>query len=501
MVVLFSRIPTAFLPEEDQGILICVVQLAPGATMSRTVAVNKAIDDYFNAHEAANINGVFTAAGFGFTGQGQNTALAFVSLKNWSQRHGAANRASAIAARAFQGLSQVRDAMIFPVVPPAVPELGTATGFDLELEDIGNVGHQRLVAAEYQLLGMAAKDHLLQGVRPNGLPDVAQLQVNVDRPHATALGLSLSDVNDTLSAAWGGEYVDDFLDRGRVKHVYIEGDAPYRTKPDDLNHWYVRGTSGALAPFSAFANESWTFGPAQLSRYNGMPAMELLGQPAPGISSGAATHEMDLLAKRLPPGVALEPTGLSYEEAASGGKTGILYALSIIVVFLCLAALYESWSVPVAVILVIPLGIIGAVLAVTLRGFNNDVFFQVGLLTTMGLAAKNAILIVEFAESAYRSGKTALDSALEAARLRLRPILMTSLAFIAGVAPLAVSSGAGSGSQNDIGTSVVGGMISATFLAIFFVPLFYVLVRMVFKDRPPIHTPADEISDANVQGA
>jgi hydrophobe/amphiphile efflux-1 (HAE1) family protein len=501
MIVMFARIPTGFLPEEDQGILICVVQLPPGAAISRTIAVNKLINDYFHTHEAANINGVYTAAGFGFTGQGQNTALAFVSLKDWSQRHGAANRATAIAGRAFGAFSQVRDAMIFPVVPPAVPELGTATGFDLELEDVGNVGHQRLLAAEYQLLGMASQDHLLQGVRPNGLPDVAQLQVNIDKPHATALGLSLADVNDTLSTAWGGEYVDDFVDRGRVKHVYVEGDAPYRTKPDDLNRWYVRGAGGALAPFSAFANESWTFGPAQLSRYNGMPAMELLGQPAPGISSGAATKEMAMLAKRLPPGVALEPTGLSYEEASAGGKTGLLYGLSVVVVFLCLAALYESWSVPVAVILVLPLGIIGAVLAVTLRGFNNDVFFQVGLLTTMGLAAKNAILIVEFAESAYRSGKTALEAALEAARLRLRPILMTSLAFIAGVSPLAISSGAGSGSQNDIGTSVVGGMISATILAIFFVPLFYVLVRSVFKDRPPPGAPQDKFAIDNVEGA
>jgi hydrophobe/amphiphile efflux-1 (HAE1) family protein len=500
MVVMFARIPTGFLPDEDQGLLICVVQLPPGATLSRTIAVNQQINDYFHTHEGANINGVYTAAGFGFTGQGQNTALAFVSLKNWSQRHGAANRATAIAGRAFGAFSQIRDAMIFPVVPPAVPELGTATGFDLELEDVGNVGHQRLLAAEYQLLGMAAQDHLLQGVRPNGLPDVAQLQINIDKPHATALGLSLADVNDTLSTAWGGEYVDDFVDRGRVKHVYIEGDAPYRTKPDDLNHWYVRGAGGALAPFSAFTSESWTFGPAQLSRYNGMPAMELLGQPAPGISSGAATEEMNMLAKRLPPGVALEPTGLSYEEAAAGGKTGLLYGLSVVVVFLCLAALYESWSVPVAVILVLPLGIIGAVLAVTLRGFNNDVFFQVGLLTTMGLAAKNAILIVEFAESAYRSGKTAIESALEAARLRLRPILMTSLAFIAGVSPLAISSGAGSGSQNDIGTSVVGGMISATILAVFFVPLFYVLVRMVFKDRPPPGAPRDKFAYDNVEG-
>ena len=501
MALLFVRIPTGFLPDEDQGILICVVQLPPGAAFSRTIAVNKQIDTYFHTHEAANINGVYTAAGFGFTGQGQNTALAFVALKNWSQRHGAADRVSAIAGRAFGAFSQIRDAMVFPVVPPAVPELGTATGFDLELEDVGNVGHQRLLAAQYQMLAMAAQDHVLQGVRPNSLPDVAQLQVNIDKPHATALGLSLADVNDTLSTAWGGEYVDDFVDRGRVKHVYIEGDAPYRTKPEDLNHWYVRGAGGGLAPFSTFASEIWEFGPAQLSRYNGMPAMELLGQPAPGMSSGAATAEMQMLAKRLPAGIALEPTGLSYEEAAAGGKTGILYGLSVVVVFLCLAALYESWSVPVAVILVLPLGIIGAVLAVTLRGFNNDVFFQVGLLTTMGLAAKNAILIVEFAESAYRNGATAIDAAMEAARLRLRPILMTSFAFIAGVSPLAISSGAGSGSQNDIGTSVVGGMISATILAIFFVPLFYVLVRMVFKSRPASHRPADRISDTNVQGA
>jgi len=493
MAVLFVRIPTGFLPDEDQGILLCIVQLPPGAAMSRTAAVNKQINDYFHAKEAANITGVFTSAGFGFAGQGQNTALAFVSLKPWNERPGAANRVQAIAGRAFGAFSQIRDAMVFPVVPPSVPELGTATGFDLELEDVGNIGHARLVAAQNQLLGLAAQDHMLQGVRPNSLPDVAQLKVNVDKTHATALGLSLADVNDTLSTAWGGQYIDDFVDRGRVKHVYLEGDAQYRTKPEDLDHWYVRGASGALAPFSAFSSEAWEFGPAQLSRYNGTPAMELQGQPAPGISSGAATAEMAKLANQLPPGLALEPTGLSYEEAAAGGKTGLLYGLSIIVVFLCLAALYESWAVPVAVILVLPLGIIGAVLAVTLRSFTNDVFFQVGLLTTMGLAAKNAILIVEFAESAYRNGRSAIESAIEAARLRLRPILMTSLAFIAGVTPLAISSGAGSGSQNDIGTSVVGGMASATILAIFFVPLFYAGVRSVFKSRPDLPPPDNSV--------
>jgi hydrophobe/amphiphile efflux-1 (HAE1) family protein len=414
-----------------------------------------------------------------------------VTLKDWKDRNGVANRASSIAGRATKAFSQIRDAHIFALTPPSVPELGFTSGFDFELEDQGGLGHEALVQAQGQFLGMAGQDRLLTAVRPNGLPDVPQLKVNVDQRRAQALGLSLADVNSTLSTAWGGTYVSDFIDQGRVKRIYVQGDAPFRAQPEDLSRWYVRGVSGTLAPFSAFADTSWLFGPAQLQRYNGEPSLEIQGAAAPGKSSGASMNEVETLAKRLPKGIGLEWTGLSYEEQAAGGKTVYLYGLSILVVFLCLAALYESWSVPIAVLLVVPLGVIGAVLAVTVRGLSNDVFFQVGLLTTMGLSAKNAILIVEFAEMASREGKNPFEAAIEAARLRLRPILMTSLAFIAGVFPLAVSTGAGSGSQNDIGTCVVGGMFTATVLAIFFVPLFFERVRRVFPHKPAAEAPTE----------
>ncbi|HEX4179449.1 MAG TPA: efflux RND transporter permease subunit [Caulobacteraceae bacterium] len=492
LVVLFVRLPTGFLPDEDQGNLIGLIQLAPGATAGRTLAAEKQILDYYTQHEAKDTESVFTAAGFSPAGSGQNAGLAFVTLKNWKDRPGAANRANAIAVRATRAFAQIRDAHIFALTPPSVPELGLTSGFDVELEDRGGLGHAGLGAAESQFLGMAAQDRLLSAVRPNGLPDVPQLKVNVDQRRAQALGLSLADVNSTLTAAWGGTYVSDFIDQGRVKRIYIEGDAPFRAQPDDLYRWYVRGSTGALTPFSAFANTEWQFGPAQLQRYNGQPAIEIQGSPAPGQNSGAASKEVEKLMQRLPKGTGFEWTGLSYEEQLAGGKAVYLYALSILVVFLCLAALYESWSVPVAVLLVVPLGVVGAVLAVTLRGLANDVFFQVGLLTTMGLSAKNAILIVEFAEAASREGKNPLEAAIEAARLRLRPILMTSLAFMAGVFPLAVSTGAGSGGQNDIGTCVVGGMLTATVLAVFFVPLFFERVQRVFPHRPAVPKPPAE---------
>jgi HAE1 family hydrophobic/amphiphilic exporter-1/multidrug efflux pump len=482
--LLFVRLPTGFLPDEDQGELITLFQLPAGATFNRADKVGRAIEHHFLTDEKANIKGQFLVEGFSFGGASQNTGLAFSALSDWSERKGAKNRAPAIAQRAMAAFSQIRDAQVFSVIPPAVQELGNATGFDFELEDQAGVGHEVLSAAKGQLLGMAAQDHTLVAVRPNGLPDVPQLKIDVDQAHAAALGLSLGDVNNTLSAAWGGVYINDFIDRGRVKRVYMEGDAPYRSKPDDLNDWFVRGSTGAMAPFSSFSTNSWVFGPARLERYNGLPSFELQGQAAPGVSSGAAMDKMEAMAKRLPKGVGFEWTGLSYEERLSGSQAPMLYALSVLVVFLCLAALYESWSVPVAVILVIPLGIVGAVLAATLRGLSNDVYFQVGLLTTMGLAAKNAILIVEFAEGAEREGKSAIEAAIEGAKLRLRPILMTSLAFIAGVFPLAISTGAGSGGQNDIGTGVVGGMLTATALAIFFVPLFFVLVRKFMGGAP-----------------
>jgi hydrophobe/amphiphile efflux-1 (HAE1) family protein len=479
----FIRLPTGFLPEEDQGSAYTLIQLPPGATFERTDAVVKQVEKHFLEDEKANVEGIFTVQGFSFAGSGQNAGIAFIHLKDWSQRKGAKNRAPAIAARAMGAFSGIRDALVFAVIPPAVQELGNSSGFDFELKDIGGVGHAKLAQAEGMLLGMASKEPGLVAVRPNGLPDVPQLKVDVDPPRATALGLSVSDINDVLSTAWGSSYVDQFIDRGRVKRIYVQGDAPFRSKPEDLDRWYVRGSTGALAPFSSFSTTSWVQGPAKLERYNGLPAMEIVGQPAPGQSTGAAIATMERLAKQLPPGVGYEWTGLTYEEQASGNQAPLLYGLSILVVFLCLAALYESWSVPLAVVLVIPLGIVGALLAATARGLTNDVYLQVGLLTTMGLASKNAILIVEFAEGAQREGKSAFDAAMEAARLRLRPILMTSLAFIAGVLPLAISTGAGSGSQNDIGTGVVGGMLSATVLAIFFVPLFFVLVNRVFKPK------------------
>ena len=497
MGLLFVHLPTGFLPDEDQGVAFVLVQLPPGAAISRTLEAEKTVEHEFLVTEHKAVAGVFCIAGFSNAGQGQNAGQCFVLFRPFGDRKGAANRAPAVVARSFGVFSQYRDAMIIPLIPPSVQELGNATGFDLELEDQGNMGHDALIAAQGKLLGMASQDHGLVGTRPNSLPDTPQLKVDIDQPKATALGLSLADVNDTLGTAWGSSYVNDFIDRGRVKHVYVQGDAQYRSRPEDLNRWYVRGATGTLAPFSAFSSSHWEQGASQLQRYNGVPALEIQGQPAPGVSSGAALEKVEAMVRRLGPGVGMEWTGLSYEERNAGSQTPLLFSLSFIVVFLSLAALYESWSVPVAVLLVVPLGIVGAVLAVTLRGLTNDVFFQVGLLTTMGLAAKNAILIVEFAEAAAKGGKTPTEAAIEAGRLRLRPILMTSLAFIVGVTPLALSNGAGSGGQNDIGTGVIGGVLGATALAIFFVPLFYVLVRKVAKPQPR-RTPADEISDANL---
>jgi multidrug efflux pump len=383
----------------------------------------------------------------------------------------------------MKAFSQIRDAQVFALVPPAVQELGNSSGFDVEMEDRGGLGHDALMQARNQFLGIANRDPLLLGVRPNGLDDTPQLHIDIDQEKATTLGLSLADINNTLSAAWGGLFINDFIDRDRVKQVLMQADAPYRMAPEDLNRWYVRSSSGEMAPFSSFATSRWILGPAKLERYNGVGSMEIQGQPAPGQSSGTAITEVEKLFKQLPKGIGLEWTGLSYQEQQAGSQAYALYGISILVVFLLLAALYESWSIPLTVLLVIPLGIVGAILAATLRGLYNDIYFQVGLLTTMGLSAKNAILIVEFAVDAQKRGESVRDAALEGARLRLRPILMTSLAFIAGVIPLAISNGAGAASQNDIGTGVVGGMLSATALAIFFVPLFYEIVRGRFKDR------------------
>ena len=489
-VWMFTRIPSAFLPEEDQGVIFAQVQTPPGSTAERTQVVIDNMRKYLLEQESSAVNSVFTVNGFNFAGRGQSSGLAFIMLKPWEDRD-ASNSVFELAKRAQQHFFGFRDAMTFAVVPPAVLELGNATGFDVYLQDQGGVGHAKLMEARNQLLGMAAQSKVLAGVRPNGLNDEPQYQLVIDDERAQALGVSLSDINTTLSVAFGGNYVNDFIDRGRVKKVYVQGQPNARMKPEDLKKWYVRNTAGEMVPFASFATGEWVFGSPKLSRYNGVPAEEVLGTPAPGYSTGEAMAEVEQLAKKLPAGIGISWTGLSYEERLSGSQAPALYALSILVVFLCLAALYESWSIPIAVILVIPLGVIGALMATSLRGLSNDVFFQVGLLVTVGLAAKNAILIVEFAKELHEQGKGLVEATIEACRMRLRPIVMTSMAFILGVVPLAISSGAGAGSQHSIGTGVIGGMITAVILAIFWVPLFFVSVSSLFKSKQK-HTPHDE---------
>ncbi len=483
MGVLFVRLPSSFLPDEDQGILMSIVQLPPGSTQEATLDVMKKLDHHFLVEEKDTVQGIFTVAGFSFSGAGQSAGMAFVRLKDWSVRKSPDLKAQAIAGRAMGAFSQIKGAMVFALVPPAVPELGIASGFDFQLQDIGGIGHDKLMAARNQLLGMAAQDKTLAQVRPNGQDDTPQFQVDIDQAKAGAMGLTTADINSALSSAWGGSYINDFVDRGRVKRVYMQADAPFRMKPEDLNSWYVRNKSGQMVPFSAFADAHWSYGSPRLERYNGVPAFNIQGSAAPGKSTGDAMKAMEQLVAKLPQGVGFEWTGLSRQERASGAQAPALYALSILVVFLLLAALYESWSIPLSVILVVPLGIVGALLAATFRGLSNDIYFQVGLLTTMGLSAKNAILIVEFAKDLQAQGRSLIEATVEAVRIRLRPILMTSFAFIFGVLPLAISNGAGSGSQHAIGTGVIGGMVSATVLAIFFVPLFFVLVRRLFKEH------------------
>jgi len=483
MAVLFMRLPTSFLPEEDQGLLLAQAQLPAGATQERTQKVLDQVSNYFLTKEKASVQSVFTVNGFGFAGRGQNTGIAFVSLKPWDERGGSENKVPAIAGRAMQALSTIKDAMVIPFNLPAIIELGNATGFDFELIDQANLGHDKLTQARNQLLGMVAQHpDTVVGVRPNGLEDTPQYKLTVDQEKAQALGVSISDINTTLGAAWGGSYVNDFIDRGRVKKVYVMGKADSRMLPDDINKWYVRASNGDMVPFSAFSTARWQYGSPRLERYNGLPSMEILGQAAPGRSSGDAMALMEQLASQLPQGIGYDWTGMSYQERLSGNQAPALYAISLIVVFLCLAALYESWSIPFAVMLVVPLGVIGALIFTTLRGLSNDVYFVVGLLTTIGLSAKNAILIVEFAKDLMeKEGKGLVEATLEATRMRLRPILMTSLAFILGVLPLAISTGAGSGAQNAVGTGVMGGMVTATVLAIFFVPVFFVVVRRRFS--------------------
>ncbi|MGE3867238.1 MAG: efflux RND transporter permease subunit, partial [Hyphomonadaceae bacterium] len=471
------------------------VQLPPGASAERTRAVMDKIEAYYSQNEKDTIRSYFSVVGFGFAGVGQNQGIMFVLLKDWSERPAARQRAPAIIGRAFGALSQIRDGMVFPILPPAVTSLGFATGFDMQLVNTANLPREQFLAARNQLLGMAAQDRQLMQVRPNGQEDTPQLHLNIDQRAASTLGVSIPDINTTLAGAWGGVYVNDFIDRGRIKRVYMQGDAPYRMRPEDLGVWNVRAASGEMAPFSAFTTADWALASPRLERFNGAPSFNVQGQGAPGVSSGQAMMKMEELAKRLPPGVTVGWQGTSFEERQSGAQAPALYALSLIVVFLCLAALYESWTIPIAVLVVVPLGLLGAALAANLRGLSNDIYFQVGLLTTMGLAAKNAILIVEFARNLAEQGRTLSEAAMEAARIRMRPILMTSFAFIFGVLPMAIASGAGSGAQNAIGTAVIGGMFAATLLVTVFTPFFFVgisglFARNWFRRPPAVAAPA-----------
>jgi len=488
MAVLFLRLPTSFLPDEDQGVFMTMVQLPAGATQARTQKVLDKVTDYYLNSEKANVDSVLTVNGYSFSGQGQNSGMAFISLKPWEQRPGKENGVGGIVERATKAFSKISDGLVFPFNLPAIIELGTATGFDFELIDQGNLGHEALTSARNKLLAEVQKypDQVVR-VRPNGLEDTPQFKLEVDIEKAQALGIDLSEINQTISTALGGTYVNDFIDHGRVKKVYVQADAQYRMLPTDVNNLYVRSSNGEMTPFSAFTTSHWVYGSPRLERYNGLPSMELLGEAAPGKSTGDAMQLMEKLASGLPSGIGYDWTGMSYQERLSGNQAPALYAISLIVVFLCLAALYESWSIPFSVMLVVPLGVIGALLAAFARGMNNDVYFQVGLLTTIGLSAKNAILIVEFAKDLMdKEGKGLVEATLEAVRMRLRPILMTSLAFILGVMPLVISSGAGSGAQNAVGTGVLGGMLSATLLAIFFVPVFFVVVRQFFTKRTEV---------------
>ncbi|MFC3655302.1 efflux RND transporter permease subunit [Xanthomonas hyacinthi] len=499
MVLLFMRLPSSFLPQEDQGILFSMVQAPVGATQGRTLHSVEKVEQYFLTKEKEAAESVFTIQGFSFGGTGQNVALAFVKLKDWGERKTEEQSVDAVAGRAMGAFASIKDAFAFAFSPPAMPELGTAAGFTFFLQDNGGQGREALLAARNQLLAAVAKDKSLVNVRPNGMEDTPQLRLKIDHAKASALGLSTAQINATLSTAWGGSYVDDFLDRGRVKRVMLQSDGPYRMVPEDFNQWSVRNAEGQMVPFSAFASSQWSYGSPRLERYNGISALEIQGEPAPGTSSGQAMAAIERHAAELPPGFGIEWSGLSFQERQAGAQTPLLYTLSLLIVFLCLAALYESWTIPTAVLLVAPLGVLGTALAASLTGMERDIYFQVAMLTTVGLTSKNAILIVEFAKANLESGAELIAATMAAVRDRLRPILMTSLAFGLGVLPLALASGAGSGAQRAIGTGVLGGMVVGTLLGLFFIPLFFVVVERLFVQRkasgqdPLIVAPAGEV--------
>lgn len=481
LALIFMQLPGSFLPNEDQGNMFLMVNTPPGSTAERTLEAVEEVEDYFIEQQQDTVEHLFTVVGFSFAGSAQNAAFGFISLKDWEERTEDHQSVFAIAQAAAGPLFQIKDAMAFAFFPPPIRELGNSSGFDFQLVDRAGLGHEALMSARNQLLGAAGQSELLAQVRPNGLNDVPQYKIDIDSEKASALGLSLSDINRTLQIAWGSSYVNDFVDKGRIKRVYLQADAPHRMMPDDLYKWYVRNNAGEMVPFSSFSSAEWTYGSPKLERFNGNASVNIQGAPAPGVSTGAAMEEIQRIVDTLPDGFGIDWYGLSYEERQTGAQAPALYALSVLIVFLCLAALYESWAVPLAVILVVPLGVLGAALAAFAFDLANDVYLQVALLTTVGLASKNAILIVEFAKALKQEGHSLMEAVSIAAKQRFRPIIMTSMAFMLGVLPLALASGAGAASQNAIGIAVMGGMAGATFLAIFFVPMFYVAVEKVFR--------------------
>ena len=499
MGLLYMRMPTAYLPDEDQGGLLAQVIMPTGATLEQTRMVTGDIERYFKEHEQEAVESTMTIAGVGFSGRAQNQGMVFIKLKDWDERDRDDLRVKAVAQRATGALSGIRNAMVFVFPPPAVPELGMAEGFDFQLLDRGGLGHQKLIETQNQLLAIAAQDPRLASVRPNSMADVPEYRVDVDWDKAGALGVPISSIHRALSASFGGTFVNDFVHGGRVKRVYVQADAPYRMLPKDLEKLYVRNASGGMVPFSSFATGRWISGPPKLARFNGFPSINIWGEPSPGTSSGEAMQAMEEAMEKLPQGVGYDWTGLSYQERMSSSQAPLLYAFSIFVIFLCLAALYESWTIPISILMVLPLGVIGGIVATSTRGLANDVYFQIGLLTTLGLTTKNAILIVQFAKGGLEKGMGLLEATLEGAKLRFRPILMTSLAFGFGVLPLALTTGAGAGAQNAIGTSVLGGMVSATVLVVIFSPLFFVLVEKLFGRRNgglPAEKAAPETSES-----
>jgi multidrug efflux pump len=496
MAFFFLRLPTAFLPDEDQGFIICQVQLPAGAAKERTLKVIEQMERHFLEDEQEAVDTIITVAGFSFAGRGQNMGLAFVRLKDWDLRHRPELRAQAVAGRAMRAFSKIRDGMAFAFSPPAVVELGQANGFDLMLQDRGGLGHEQLMAARNQLLGMAMQNSKLIAVRPNGQDDTPQFKLDIDDVRAGALGVSLASVNEVLATAWGSSYINDFIENGRVKKVYLQADARYRMLPEDIGKWYVRNNQGEMVPFSAFATARWIYGSPRLERYNGIPSVEIMGQAAPGVSTGEAMLEMEKMVAKLPVGIGYEWTGLSYEEKHAGAQAPALYAISLLVVFLAVAALYESWTIPFVNLLMLPLGLVGAVTAVTLRVLPNDVYLQIGLLTTVGLSTKNAILIIQFIKDQLHQGHELVEATLAAVKIRLRPVIMTSLAFFFGTLPLALTKGAGAAAQNAIGTAVTGGLLSATFIDLIFIPFFFVMVSRIFG-RKKYHLQAAKPAAAN----